>query len=192
MDSEVARAVGVRIREARRSHGLSVGALAAAAGIGKGSLSELENGTRNPTLATLYALANALGAPLATLLAERSGAWVASPGIAARLLDASEHANGTVVEVYLLTLDPAAPHVSPAHGAGVTEHLLVTHGRARVGRAGEEADLGAGESATWVSDVEHGYAALGGSASAVLVITSPSDRRDVDPIATRSRSVPTD
>lgn len=173
MDSELAGTVGARIRATRLSRGLSLGALAGAAGIGKGSLSELENGARNPTLATLYALANALGVPLATLLAERAGTTVASPGIDARLLDATEHPDGTVVEVYLLALDPRTPHRSPAHGPGVTEHLLLTHGRAVVGRVGGETELGPGQSATWTSDVEHGYAALDGPASAVLVITTP-------------------
>jgi transcriptional regulator with XRE-family HTH domain len=173
MDSDLATAVGDRVRETRRARRLSLGALATAAGIGKGSLSELENGARNPTLATLYALANALRVPLATLLAERAGTVVGSPGIDARLLDVTSHPDGAVVEVYLLTLDPTAPHRSPAHGAGVTEHLAVTHGHVRVGRTGEETELGPGESATWTSDVEHGYAALGGPASAVLVITSP-------------------
>ncbi|MDH2412885.1 helix-turn-helix domain-containing protein [Nocardioides sp. CER19] len=176
MDTELAIAVGARVRTVRHERGLSLGALAAAAGIGKGSLSELENGTRNPTLATLYALAGALGVPLATLLAERAGSTVASPGIDARLLDAAEHPDGTVVEVYLLSLDPSSAHRSPSHGPGVREHLLLTSGRARVGRVGGEVDLGPGQAVTWVSDVEHGYAAVDGPATAVLVITSPGDR----------------
>jgi quercetin dioxygenase-like cupin family protein len=41
------------------------------------------------------------------------------------------------------------------------EHLLVSAGRLRVGRRGEERELGVGESAEWVSDVPHTYVALG-------------------------------
>ena len=41
------------------------------------------------------------------------------------------------VEVYRLALDPGAHHLSVPHGPGVVEHLLVTRGRARVGRSGE-------------------------------------------------------
>ena len=81
---DLARIVGERLRAARRERGLSVGALADAAGVGKGSLSEIENGTRNPTLGTLYSLAGALGVPLAILLAGQAGARIASPGIEAR------------------------------------------------------------------------------------------------------------
>ena len=173
MDPEVAAAIGVRVRAARQQAGLSVGGLASRAGIGKGSLSELENGTRNPTLSTLYALAGAVGVPLATLLVE-SGSRVASPGIEARLLDARRHEDGTTVEVYLLSLLPGLAHRSMAHGPGVVEHLLVTHGRARVGVVGREQEVAVGETAVWVSDGEHGYEALDGApVEAVLTIRSP-------------------
>ena len=76
---DLARLVGERLRAARHERGLSLAALADAAGIGKGSLSEIENGARNPTLSTLYALAGTLGVPLATLLADRAGARISSP-----------------------------------------------------------------------------------------------------------------
>lgn len=170
MDAELAAAIGARIRAARQQAGLSVSALAARAGIGKGSLSELENGTRNPTLSTLYALAGAVRVPLATLLVE-TGSLVASPGIEARLLDARRHADGTTVEVYLLRLLPGQTHRSGAHGPGVTEHLLVTHGRARAGVVGHEQEVGVGMTAVWVSDAEHVYEALDGEpVEAVLTI----------------------
>jgi transcriptional regulator with XRE-family HTH domain len=182
---DLARVVGERLRAARQEHGLSLGALAAAAHVGKGSLSEIENGARNPTLGTLYALAGALGVPLATLIADRPGVRVASPGIEARLLDVSRDAGpgggpggdpggGQTVEVYRLRLEPGSLHRSPAHGPGVVEHMLVTSGRARVGRLGEETEIGAGQAAQWASDAPHGYAALGADpVESVLVIRSP-------------------
>src|SRR5947209_20288810 len=93
---DLARLVGQRLRAARRERGVAVGALAAAAGVGKGSLSEIENGIRNPTLSTLYAVAGALGVPLATLIADQVGARVASPGVEARLLDVTCDGGQTV------------------------------------------------------------------------------------------------
>jgi transcriptional regulator with XRE-family HTH domain len=169
----IAGLVGERLREARHARELSLAALAAAAGVGKGSLSEIENGTRNPTLATLYALAGALGVPLATLLAERIGTEVGSGGVRAELLNVTEDETQTV-EVYRLRLDPGARRDSVAHGPGVAEHLLLVAGTLRVGRVGEEVTLTVGESAAWVSDVAHSYADAGGAGSdAVLVIRSP-------------------
>jgi transcriptional regulator with XRE-family HTH domain len=142
--------------------------------VGKGSLSEIENGTRNPTLSTLYSLAGALGVPLATLLADRPGATVASPGIEARLLDVSNE-GGHAVEVYRLRLQPGMTHHSVPHGPGVMEYLLVTAGRARVGRAGAQEEIGPGESSTWASDVPHAYTAVSAvPVESVLVIRSPA------------------
>ena len=170
---DLARLVGERLRAARRERKLSLGALAERAGVGKGSLSEIENGARNPTLSTLYAVAGALGVPLSSLLAGRSGVWVSSPGVEALLLDVHDSVAETV-EVYRLVLAIGAEHHSVPHGSGVVEHLLVTRGRARVGRLGEEVEIGVGESAAWVSDVVHTYAALGEDPlEGVLVIRSP-------------------
>lgn len=172
-DADLPGLVGERLRRARAERGLSLGALAARAGVGKGSLSEIEHGTRNPTLGTLYALSGALGLPLSWLLAERTGAQVASPGITARLLDAHADAAGTV-EVYALRLDPGRVHVSAAHGPDVVEHLVVTRGTARVGRAGAEVTLSTGASTTWTSDADHTYEALDAPADAVLVVRTPT------------------
>jgi transcriptional regulator with XRE-family HTH domain len=170
---ELAQVVGERVRAARRERGLSVGALAAAAQVGKGSLSEIENGSRNPTMSTLYALAGALGVPLATLIADQPGARITAPGVVARLLDVSRD-GGQTVEVYRLSLEPGVHYDSPAHGPGVVEHLLVTAGRVRAGRPGQETEAGPGQAAQWVSDVPHFYTALGPDPmESVLVIRSP-------------------
>lgn len=174
MDADgFAGVVGERVRNARTMRGLSLSALAAAAGIGKGSLSEVENGIRNPTLSTLYALAGALEVPLATLLADQAGAVVESPGIAAQLLDVVADASGTV-ETYRLELAAGARHQSVGHGARVTETLVVTRGAVRAGRAGEERQASAGEVLTWVSDGPHAYRSVDGAAAAVLVVTTPA------------------
>ncbi len=173
MVDDLAAIVGERVRAARLERGLSLGALAQAAGVGKGSLSEIEHGARNPTLGTLYALANALALPLASLLSGRAGARLVAPGIEARLLDVSTTA-GWTVEVYRMTFQPGAERRAGGHGAGVVEHLLVTAGRLRAGPVGAERELGAGEAGEWVSDVEHTYVALGDvPVEAVVVIRSP-------------------
>jgi transcriptional regulator with XRE-family HTH domain len=178
---DLARLVGERLRAARQARGLSVGALAEAAGVGKGSLSEIENGIRNPTLGTLYSLAGALGVPLATLINDQAGVRVTSPGVKARLLDVTREARQTV-EVYRLRIEPGVHHRSVAHGPGVVEHLLVTAGRLLVGRLGEETEIAAGSATQWVSDVLHTYTALGaGPVESVLVIMSAAEGQTAVP-----------
>ena len=168
----LAAVIGERVRAARGAAGLSLGALAAEARIGKGSLSEIERGSRNPTLSTMYALARALGTPLSALLAERHGAEAASPGIVARLLDVSDDGDLTV-EVFALSLDAGAEHRSDSHGPGVTEQVIVTRGRVRVGRVGADREIGVGEVAGFEGDAPHLYRAVGGPAAAVNVIRTP-------------------
>ena len=141
----LAKLVGERLRAARRERGLSVGALAETAGIGKGSLSEVENGVRNPTLSTLYALAGALGLPLSSLLADRPGARVSSPGVEALLLDVRE-SGGATVEVYRLVLDAGGTPPVGAARAG-SRRAPAAHPGSRPGRPGRRGgrDRGGGD-----------------------------------------------
>ena len=174
MDSrQLASAVGQRVRELRRERGISLSGLAAAAGIGKGSLSELEAGTRNPTLATLYALAGPLQVPLGTMLLDEVGTVVASDGVSGRLLDVRRYPGG-VRETYCLDLEAGARRESPAHGHGVLEQVLVTAGSLVAGPLGAEVGCAAGSMISWVSDVPHGYRAEGGPVSSILVVSTPT------------------
>src|SRR4051794_38880126 len=61
--------VGRRVRAARENGGLSVAELSRRSGVARATLMQLEGGAGNPTLDTLYAVADALGAPLSDLLA---------------------------------------------------------------------------------------------------------------------------
>jgi len=174
MGSEPGAAVGARIRALRTERGLSLSALAAAAGIGKGSLSELESGRRNPTLDTLYAVAGPLGVPLAVLLDFDAGAVAADDGFEAVLLH-TERTSAATSEVYLLRVDAGVTRSSPAHQAGVVEQLIVLAGSCRVEYADQVVDLGVGDHASWPADGPHRYTA-GESTDmrAVNVIMTPS------------------
>lgn len=171
---ETSAAVGARIRGARESRGISMSALARAAGIGKATLSQLEAGERNPTIETLYAICEPLQLPLSALVGAAGGARAAAAGgMRTVLLDLRRRADGGTVEVFRLEFPAGARHTSAAHGADVTEHLVVTSGRVRV-RSTSSRVVATGESATWTSDRKHSYAAVGGPAEAVLVITTPA------------------
>ncbi len=161
------------MRELRLARGITLSALAAAAGIGKGSLSELESGTRNPTLATLYAIAGPLEVPLGTLLLDEVGTEVSSDGVTGRLLDLRRGPQG-VRETYCLDLAAGSERLSPAHGTGVIEQILVTEGVLLAGPVGAERRCPEGSMIHWVSDVPHAYRAEGGAVSAILVVTTPA------------------
>lgn len=174
MASQPGAAVGSRIRAIRQERGLSLSALAAAAGIGKGSLSELETGRRNPTLDTLYALAGPLEVPLAALVDFHAGAMVADEGFETLLLH-TERTETATSEVWLLRVRAGVTRSSPAHAAGVVEQLVVLAGSCRVEYDGEVVQAGPGGHLAWPADVPHSYTALGQTdLRAINVILTPS------------------
>jgi transcriptional regulator with XRE-family HTH domain len=166
--------VGARVRALRTERGLSLSALADAAGIGKGSLSELETGQRNPTLETLYAVAGPLGVPLAALVDFRAGSVIADDGFEGVLLH-TEHTAGTTSEVYLLRVAAGTTRSSPAHAPGVVEQLLVLAGGCRVEYGEESLEASTGGHVRWPAHVPHRYTATGDvDLRAVNVIVTPS------------------
>jgi XRE family transcriptional regulator, regulator of sulfur utilization len=167
------RAVGARITTLRADRGLSLSELARRAGIGKGSLSELEAGQRNPTLDTLYAIAGQLGVPLTALLGEQSGTESSSEGIDVSLLHVEHHADGATTEVFWLTIAPDGARLSPAHGSGVRESIHVITGTIDAGPRGAEQHGDSGETVTWVSDRPHTYRSGANGTQAVLTIHTP-------------------
>ncbi|WP_344914785.1 helix-turn-helix domain-containing protein [Streptosporangium oxazolinicum] len=163
--------IGRRIRRLREERGISLSALARGAGVGKATLSGLENGTRNPTLETLWAITAELGVPLAMAVgatpvdAGGSEAAEAPPvihGTAAEgtLLQVFED-EGVTYELYRMVIRPGVTQVSPAHHEGVTEHMTVFAGTLSAGPIGAPLRAGPGEHISWRSDVPHAYVVLG-------------------------------
>lgn len=166
-------AVARRITGLRQDRGMSLSALALQAGIGKGTLSELEAGTRNPTLETLYALAGPLGVPLTGLVGDEAGRSVSDGVVDARLLSVRTHDDGGTTEVFWLTVAARGTRTSPPHRPGTVEHLRIVRGSVRVGQRGREESVDAGGSWTFGGDTEHTYASADG-AEGVLVIDTPA------------------
>lgn len=167
-------AVARRITALRLERGLSLSALAARAGIGKGTLSELEAGTRNPTLETLYALAGPLDVPLTGLLGVGTGSSASDDVVDARLLTVRTHDDGGTTEVFWLTIAEQGTRTSPPHRPGTVEHFRVVRGVARVGPRRAEQLVAAGESLSWSGDIEHGYGSASGITEGVLTIETPA------------------
>ena len=164
--------IGEAIGELRRASGCSLSELARRSGLGKATLSRLEAGNHNATLDTLYAIAGALGLPLAAILSAAGQQRTSGPAIDALLVD-SFSAGGCTVETYRLTIQPRRRE-SPGHVAGTVETLTIVGGEATVGAVGDPQRLSPGETATYRADVRHSYEGIGAAATAVLVISTPA------------------
>jgi len=64
----ISKKLGENLKKIRAKKKLSQGALARFLGVDKGYISNIENGNKNPTLATIERLAKALGVSVDSLL----------------------------------------------------------------------------------------------------------------------------
>lgn len=172
-------AIAASIQRERRRVGISLTELARRAGVAKSTLSQLESGTGNPSLETMWALAVALGVPFSQLLdpppspvqvlrAGQGPAVAASEAdYVATLLSASPP--GVRRDLYRITADPGQARRSAPHAPGTIEHVYLAGGRALVGPADAAVELATGDFITYPGDEPHTFEALGAPTHAVLV-----------------------
>ncbi len=171
--------IAASLRRERRRTGLSLTEVARRAGIAKSTLSQLESGTGNPSLETLWAICVALDAPFSRLLdPPRPQVQVIradeGPTVAAARADyqatlLSACPPGARRDVYRIAAEPGHARASDPHMPGVLEHVMLSAGRALVGVAGEPVELGPGDYICYPGDIPHVFEALAPGTLAVLV-----------------------
>ena len=158
--------------------------LARRSGVARNTITALERGDGNPTLDTLYALADALGVPLAALLERAPAAVVVRAGegvhvegaaLDAHLIDRFERP-GVFGELYAIRFHVGEVRSAPPHPFGVEERLHVHAGRVRVGPADAVVELGPGDYASYSGSVPHVYVALEAASGTLLILTGRSSR----------------
>jgi transcriptional regulator with XRE-family HTH domain len=173
-------AIASSLRRERERHGISLAELARRAGVAKSTLSQLEAGSGNPGVETLWALAVALDVPFSRIVdpqVQPVQVIRAGDGIEIR----SEHAPfaatllsacpaGARRDLHLMSAEPGPARDAHAHIAGTTEHVVVTAGRWRAGPVGDEVEVGPGDYVRFPGDRPHTYAALEPGSAAVLVM----------------------
>jgi transcriptional regulator with XRE-family HTH domain len=168
------------IRRERERAGISASELARRAGIAKSTLSQIEAGTGNPSIETLWALAVALGVPVSRLIEppqppvrvvranEGPTTQSGHADYAARLLASCPP--GARRDLFTIRVQPGPAHLSEPHPPGTREHVILCSGRARLGPTGEPVELGAGDYAAYSADVRHVFEALEPDTTAVMII----------------------
>jgi transcriptional regulator with XRE-family HTH domain len=174
------KAIAAALKREREAAGLSLTEVARQAGIAKSTLSQLEAGTGNPNLETLWALAVALDVSLADLLdpprpqvllvraGEGEPIRAEHSDYAVTLL--SNAAPGTRRDLYRLAFEPGPARESDPHPTAVIEHLVLSTGRALIGPADSAVELGPGDYISYPGDVPHTFQALEPGTTAVLVL----------------------
>jgi transcriptional regulator with XRE-family HTH domain len=182
--ASVARAIGERVRHSRLGHGWTLDQLAQRSGLSRRQLVNVEQGTANPSIATLLQLSDALGIGLPALVdvvdaapgaatVHRDGQstpmWTSQGGGAAVLVAGTQPPD--VTELWDWRLAPGDLFRSVAHASGTRELLLVLSGSVRLGVADEEHALRPGDSASFDASQPHFYANGSNSRPARFALT---------------------
>jgi transcriptional regulator with XRE-family HTH domain len=161
--------LGERVKELRRTRGLTLEGLAELSGVSRAMISKLERGEKNPTLVVAAKLAEGLGVTLSRLagMEERREAVVVpkerrmvmrdpETGFERQLL--SPNSVGLGVEFILNRIPRGSTSGEfPPHRKGVEEQIVVERGMLRATLAGEEYLLGQGDAIYFEADVPHRF-----------------------------------
>ncbi len=166
--SDLAAAIGERVRANRKARSWTLDQLAANAGVSRRLLVSVEQGAVNPSLSTLLRLSEALGIALPVLVEPPKNelSTVTRAGDAAVLWrgdaggEASMVAAATLPDAFELwwwTLEPSDSRETRPHTAGTRELLLVHVGTLTLVLDGDCIELGPGDAVSFRGDVPHAY-----------------------------------
>ncbi|MFE9750629.1 helix-turn-helix domain-containing protein [Saccharothrix saharensis] len=171
--------IAASLRRERDRAGLSLSELAKRAGIAKSTLSQLESGSGNPSVETLWALGVALGVPFSRLVDPPTPrVRVIRAGEGPAIYSERAHYTATLLascppgarrDIYMLNLEPGPPRDSEPHMPGTVEHVIVSTGRMLAGPQTEPVELGPGDYLLYPGDVPHTAQALEQGTTALLV-----------------------
>jgi transcriptional regulator with XRE-family HTH domain len=176
-------AIAAALRRERERVGISLAELARRAGLAKSTLSQLEAGSGNPSIETLWSLGVALGVPFSRLIDPPAPTVrVIRAGQATGLRSDQANFVATLLAVgnphvrrdlYLMSVEPGTPRLAAAHLAGTVEHVVIAAGRCRIGPQDDPVELTAGDYIAFPGDVPHLYEALEPGTWAVLITEHP-------------------
>lgn len=200
----VAAAVGRNVRALRQQRRMTIDALAAAAGISRGTVIQIETARGNPSISTLVGLAAALRVGVTSLVdgdaeprvvvrrdAEAARLWSSAAGSSAVFRIGTDPPD--VVELWDWTLQPGDGFNGEAHSIGTQEVLSVLSGHLHLRVGGTEQQLAAGDTVLFQAHAPHRYSGVGpGPVRFVMVVLQPGDAGLVPPTSIAEAEVPPD
>ena len=157
--------------------------LAAASGISKAMLSQIEADKVNPTIATLWKLAHALHVELESLVTGGSKrrrrfevirkemiVSLSTDRAGTRFEVLSPASMAEDLELYRVTMEPGCLHSSQPHAKGTEEYVNVLDGKVRITAGESSAILGKGDFLIVQSDIEHAIENLSDARSELFMV----------------------
>lgn len=166
---EVAAAVGRNVRELRQQRRMTIDALAAASGVSRGTVIQVESARGNPSVATLCNLAAALQVGVASLVsadsaprvtvraaADAAALWTSAAGSRALFRIGTDPPD--LVELWDWTLQASDAFDGEAHPRGTIEVLFVLDGVLALQVGAEHRVLGVDDAVVFEAHAPHRYA----------------------------------
>lgn len=183
---QISQYIAAQLRARRKARGWSLDTAAAATGVSKAMLGQIERQESSPTIATLWKIAAGLECSFSSFLAVSASqkksdneTFEHDPNMQIKTLFG--FSPDTQIEMFELTLSDNHEQRSPAHQAGVTEHLYVLEGLLSVLVDSEWHAVNPGESLLLRADKEHGYRDDTGYTRFISVIHYPLAPGSVSP-----------
>lgn len=164
---ELGKIIAINLKELRTERNLTLGHLSKISGISKAMLSDIEKGSSNPTINTLWKIANGLNVPYTKLMAGiEKETTVIRKADSVMQSGETEHYRvycyfrSTPVrnfELFYVELDPLSSHASIGHSEKAQEYLYIIQGQLVLRTETGDYTLNPGDSLVFDSSIGHTY-----------------------------------
>ncbi|MFT7286973.1 MAG: transcriptional regulator with XRE-family HTH domain [Halieaceae bacterium] len=167
MTDSTSRLLGERVSQLRLLQSMTLEKLAAASGVSRSMLSQIERGKANPTLAVTQRIAQTFGITIGELVDDPNASSRIEvvrgddPGCLFRadreceIRTLSPLQLEKNIEFYALTLKPGAELSSAAHFEGTREMFTVASGQAAISAGNSDINLEKGDTGHYRADLPH-------------------------------------
>ncbi len=159
--------LAANLKAIRDERGLSLDKVAGATGVSKSMLGQIERGESNPTLATVWKIANGLHVGLTELVKEKQDeheiirksqvAYISEDNGKSKVYPYFTYEDGRPYEVYKVDMEPGSYIDAEPHAEGTVEVIVVNAGEISLRIKDEEVTLHEGDATRFFGDQDHSY-----------------------------------
>ena len=159
--------IAKNLKQLREDRNLSLDKLAEMTGVSKSMLRQIEIGQSNPTIATIWKIANGLRIPFTDLIKEQTQeitlrAFKADAPLTGetegyRLYPLIAFSPERSFETYYVEIDPGTTLDAEPHQGNAEEHVFVLHGQMKINVADQRFTVRAGNFISFQAGCEHQY-----------------------------------
>lgn len=164
---ELGKIIAFNLKQLRTQRNLSLGQLAKESGISKAMLSDIEKGSSNPTINTIWKIANGLKVPYTRLMDSihheatvvRKSELVMQTGETPSYRVYCYYKTAPVrnFELFYVELDAKSSNNAIGHSEKAQEYVYIIQGELILGTEKEEYTLSQGDSLVFDSSISHSY-----------------------------------